>query len=416
MSGSRPRLLLVDPGFARKRPLMEQFLAQPVTLYTVVDNRDDWVADVMPADRIIRADLGSVEAVHKAVEVFLGRLGAAFDGIGTYNEPSVVLAASLAEVFGLPGPTTAAAKRSSSNKIAMREALRGSGLSVPAFAMFDDIDRLPDAVAEVGFPCVFKPASGADSLAVRKITDAADVAAAMAAGHALSASRIAQSKPVFDNRWLVESYISGPLIAVDGYVQRGVPHVLGLTEMELGPEPCFNIEANWMPPRIVDAVCDACSKLAASVVRRLGFETCGFHAELRVTDEGPKLIEIAARIAGGRMPEGYLRSQGLDLAEVMTRLWLGQSVAAPSPRRRHVMQKGVFPRRDGAMSRFYGEDEASRLPGVFEFTVITQEGQQVRSYPGDSKPIYYYAIEGSDHQALVELSTQVETLVSWKVD
>lgn len=415
MSHDAPTLLLVDPGIARKRPLLESFLAQPVRLFALIDSHDDWVAGVLPGENIIRARLPELETVFAAVEAFRRGRGITFDGVGTCHEPAVVAAAYLAEAYGLPGPSVLAAKRSSNDKIAMREALRDSGLPMPAFQVIDDLDDLPAAVAQVGLPCVFKPASGADSVSVRKIACAADVAEAQAVGREFEARRRSEQLPAYNPRWLVEAYLNGPVISVDGLVKHGAAHVIGMTETELGPEPWFNIEVNWMPPRLDSEACESCRKFVTTVLAALGFDTCGFHAEIRLTDSGPRLIEIAARIPGGKMPEGYRQSLGIDLAKIMTCLWLGQPVPITPEFRRYVFQKGVFPRRDGVLSHLSGVAEAADLPGVFDFSVITARGEPAITYPRASKPIYYYAVEAEDMERLVALSKQVETTVDWEI-
>lgn len=415
MRHDAPALLLVDPGPARKRPLLESFLAQPVRLFALIDSHDDWISGVLPGERIIRAKLPELETAFAAVEAFRRSKGITFDGVGTCHEPAVVAAACLAEAYGLPGPSVLAAKRSSNDKIAMREVLRDSGLPTPAFQVIDNLDDLPAAVAQVGLPCVFKPASGADSVSVRKIVRTADVAEAQSVGRDLEAHRRSDQLPVYNPRWLVEAYLNGPLISVDGVVQRGVGHVIGMTETELGLEPWFNIEVNWMPARFDNETCESCRKLVTTVLAALGFDTCGFHAEIRLTDSGPRLVEIAARIPGGKVPEGYRQSLGIDLAEIMTRLWLGQPVTITPGFRRYVLQKGVFPRQDGVLSNLSGVAEAAGLPGVFDFSVITARGEPAVTYPRASKPIYYYAIEAEDMERLVALSKQVETTVDWTV-
>jgi cysteine synthase A len=415
MSDMLPTLLLVDPGPPRKRALLELFLKQPVRLFVVVDPDDTWVRTLVPADHLICADVSDTERLAAMVETFRSSGGIVFDGVGTYHERAVVAAALLAQAHGVPGPSIASIARTSHDKIAMRQTLRDAGVATPSFAVVNDLQDLAAAVARIGLPCVVKPVSGADSDSVRKLTCADDIAAAQRSGRAIGSRGRGGNLRPFDGRWLVEAYLDGPLVSVDGIVERSNVRMIGMTEMELGPEPWFNIEVNWMPPRLESGQCAACEELAESVVEALKLDCCGFHAEMRMTHEGPVLVEIAGRIAGGHMPEGYRRSLGIDLTEILTRLWLGQPVIIEPQRRRHVLQKGVFARSEGVLTHLFGAAEAAALPGVTDFQVVTRHGSPVLVYPRASQPLYYYAIEAEDANSLADLAKRVETMVSWTV-
>ncbi|MFN8891544.1 MAG: ATP-grasp domain-containing protein [Alphaproteobacteria bacterium] len=413
-AGRGPPLLLVDPGPARKRWLMERFLAQPVDLFVLVDTADDWVVPMLPPDRVLRMPLATTPRA-EAVEALLEEKGITIAGLGTYHEPSVTLAAELAERRGLPGPTLAAARRSSSSKLAMRAALASGGVPNPRFAAAADPRALAAAVAAIGYPCVVKPASGADSAGVRKLLGPSDLAAAQLHATALDEARRASGEAIVDLRWMAEEYLSGPLVAVDGIVRNGEVSIFGVTETALGPEPWFNIEANWIPPRLNAASIAALEMAAAAAVRALGFVTCGFHAELRDTPQGPRLIEIAARIAGGAMPKGYLHAQGLDLAAAMTTLWLG-GVPDLCPRHsRFVLQEGVFPRTAGTVRTVTGVAQARAVCGLFEFALITQPGEPARVYPDASQPIYYFGIDADDRETLERRRVKVRGAIKWSL-
>lgn len=413
MSG-RPPLLLVDPGPPRKKWLLERFLRQPVELFVLTDPDDRWPDALLPPERIIQAPLAT-KASAEAIATMLAQAAPRFAGVGTCYERSVTLAADLAERWGLPGPSAAAARRSSASKIAMRETLARAGVQATRFAIAADPAGLPAAVAEIGFPCVIKPASGADSAGVRKLCDADDLVAALRDARALDADRRAAGAAIFDPRWMVEEFLSGPLVSIDGIVRHGEATVFGVTETELGPEPWFTIEVNRMPPRLSATSVAALEAAAIAAVRALGFVTCGFHAELRLTPAGPRLIEVAARVAGGEMPKGYFHRHGIDMAAAMTALWLGQAPDLTPRWSRFVLQEGVFPRGDGTLGAIDGIERARAVAGLFDLAQICRPGDRILAGSAAARPIYYFAIEAESRAALEQRRAEIHAAIQWRL-
>lgn len=408
---SQPCLLLINPGPFRKRPLLEAFSRLPVTLYVLAAPEQRWVEELVVPERVAFCNvMDGTTVVRMAVE-----FSTCFDGAGTYYEPSVLSAAYACKQMGLRGPSLEAVKCSSISKVNMRLALQRSGIATPQFAYFSDIQELSARAEEIGYPCVLKPASGADSQSVRKIESRRDAFAIIKQGADLEHFRKTAYWIDHDARWLVEEYLEGPLLAVDGYIRDGQITYIGTAEMELGAEPYFNIEVNWIPPRLSESAVDAARSETACIVTAIGLDNAAFHAEFRLTALGPKLVEIAARLAGGVMPQGYQQSYGIDPAGILAELWLGQPLEQPPPfeRPRHVLQKGVFPKEPGVLKAIYNIEAARRRPEVFEFSQVSRIGDPLLVYPDASVPVYYYGMVADSHKDLLSASRALEASIIW---
>ncbi|CAE7702376.1 CARNS1 [Symbiodinium sp. CCMP2456] len=158
------------------------------------------------------------------------------DGIASFVELSVPLAARLAEALGLPGLRPAAVD-SARNKHATRACLKTAGLPTPRNFLIDDKSKLKEAGTAVGFPAVLKPVSGAASLGVKKVTNSVEMekcykeivdelstlvvsSGALVQGSPDNAGLNAQESGV-DLTVLMEQFLDGPEVDVDVVMSEG---------------------------------------------------------------------------------------------------------------------------------------------------------------------------------------------------
>ncbi|CAJ1333576.1 unnamed protein product [Effrenium voratum] len=150
----------------------------------ILEHPDSWSRSLVEqglAAKFIPVDMTqSSEDVYKEALEAIRHLGedgitGPADGIATFVELSVPLAARLAETLGLPGLRPAAVD-AARNKHTTRACLKEAGLPTPRNFLITDESKLLEAGKTVGFPSVLKPVSGAASLGVKKVTNQDDMA------------------------------------------------------------------------------------------------------------------------------------------------------------------------------------------------------------------------------------------------
>jgi biotin carboxylase len=260
--------------------------------------------------RILAAQTNDRDAVRAAV-ARIPDAAAVMPGI----EYAVETTAYVARERGLPGIGLDTAKRFR-DKLEMRRALAVAGIPVPRFA---DLDDAPEAIAAVGFPAVVKPVDACGSLGVRRVDNAAALA------------RIARSntrKTIIDlgravgQRWMTESYIAGTEYSLEGIVTRQGPRVVAVTRKLLGLEPYFVEIGHLVEADLAPHERDALVYHVQTAVAALGLELGVFHAEARLSPDGPRIIEIAARLGGDRIPGLVTYATGVSLARLAVRSYL----------------------------------------------------------------------------------------------
>jgi biotin carboxylase len=408
----RPCNLLIVHDSKPCGPLLQHVQETGVQLHVAVPHGVEWVREYVEASRTIYTDPFSTTPLLSDVLAYEMAAGVRFDAVGAFCEFCVGTAADLAQALGLPGVAPGAARRTSLNKLLMRRVCQEHGLPTPAWRTVRGLSAagLRQAAGEVGFPCVVKPVFGRDSLGAFQLRTPQDCDLAEAAVRATwNPERASGAYAVFTELFMVEEYIPGPLVSVDGLVDGPVTDIAGVIEVGMCPEPWFSQQVNWFPARLPPADNEAAADAARMAVAALGLDRCVFHAEVKCSDAGPVLIEIAPRPAGGHIPAAYRRACDIDLHHLQLALWLGEHPRiAPVAPRGHLVQRGVFPSGAGRVLRVDGFDRAEAAPGVWQFVGIAQSGDQIQTHPEAPVPIYYYAVEGSTPEEAAARAREVE--------
>ena len=195
-------------------------------------------------------------------------------------------------------PDAAAASR---NKFRMRQLLRDAGLRVPWFACFPKQADPHVLQHEMPYPCVLKPlALSASRGVMRANTPEEFVKAFWRLRALLETPAIRLQHDEVHDAILVESFIPGFEVALEGLLTAGRLQVLALFDK---PDPLdgpfFEETLYITPSRLQPETQDAIIRCTEQAARALGLVHGPLHAELRLNQEGPWILEVAARAIGG---------------------------------------------------------------------------------------------------------------------
>jgi biotin carboxylase len=310
-------------------------------------------------------------AASELAEEVASRMPLAVVGV---DDQSALVAALAAEKLGIP-QNSALAVAAARSKEQSRWRLRAAGVPVPRFEVISrDLSggELAGFLARAPYPCVVKPLVLSGSRGVIRADDAEQLRAALARVAAILRSPdVAQRRDPDLGRVLVEEFIPGPELALEGLLSRGHLHVLALFDKPDpldGPffEETLYVTPSRHPAPLQDAVARAVSEGCAA----LGLVEGPIHAELRLSPEGPRILEVAARSIGGLCGRALRFGVGITLEELILRHALGLR-AEPPPRERRAAGVLMLPiRKQGVLEKVRGIDAAKAVP-LIEDVVIT---------------------------------------------
>ena len=304
-----------------------------------------------------------------------------FDAIVAVDEEGTLLAATLAAALNLPHNSIASVE-ATRNKAMSRRLFRDAGLPVPRFEVLP-LDEDPEpAAARVGFPCVVKPLVLAASQGVIRADDLPSLRAAVERIAAILADRTIQKRGPAARQILIEAFIPGREVALEGLLRNGTLDVLALFDKPNPLDGPFFEETLYVTPsRLPKPVQDAIAACAARAAAALGLVDGPIHAELRINDQGPWLLEVAARSIGGLCSRTLRFGTGLTLEEIIIRHALGMSIPSLERERRAAGVMMIPIPKAGRLTEVRGKDEAKTVPGIEEVTIMIRRGQRVVPLP-----------------------------------
>jgi biotin carboxylase len=251
-------------------------------------------------------------------------------------------------------------------------------LRQPAFRIVGRDGDVVAAAEAVGWPVVVKPVSLSAS---RGVIRADDPAAAEAAAARVWAILDDDCHPG-DEPILVEAYVPGEEVAVEGLLRAGRLEVLAVFDK---PDPLtgpyFEETIYVTPSRLPEPVQAEIARSVAGAAAAIGLTEGPVHAELRIDPEGrPWILELAARTIGGLCARTLRFAAGVTLEELVLR----HALRLPLDPRRETVAAGVMMLpipRPGRLVAVHGQDEARAVPGISALDLSIPPGGEVRPLP-----------------------------------
>jgi len=332
------------------------------------------------------------------------------------DDHTAVVAAAISAALGLPHNPVAAVA-AARNKHRMRELLHAQGLPVPRFALHS-VDDDPAAIAEkIPFPCVVKPISLSASCGVIRANDGQELVTAFHRVAALLEKMGEETVGEGSGKILVEDFVPGREVALEGLLTNGELRVLALFDK---PDPLdgpfFEETIYVTPSRLPEAVQLEVASCAARAARALELVEGPVHGELRVSDRGVWVIEIAARSIGGRCSQALRFASGLSLEELILRHALRMDIASLDREGRAAGVMMLPIPRAGMLEEVRGREKALEVPGIEGLEITAQPGDELVPLPEGTRYLGFLVARGQSpervEQALRDAHRRLEFIIT----
>ncbi len=381
-------LLLVPSATYRARAFMEAAHSLGVEVTVASDRRQAMSAAL--GDRALTVPLHRPQQAAEAIVRLAERTP--LDAVVAVDDGGVVAAAIASERLGLVHNAPAAAQ-AARDKLLMREALERSSVSQPGYRTAGPEADVAAVARAVGLPVVVKPVGLSGSRGVIRADDEAAAAAAAARIRIiLGEAGEDPARPL-----LVERYVPGPEVALEGILRDGGLRPLALFDKPDPLEgPYFEERIYVTPSRLSEQRQQEVVALVAGAARALGLREGAVHAELRLGDGGPWVLELAARSIGGLCGRALRFGAGVSLEELVLRHALGRPLdgLAREPAASGVMMIPVP--RSGTLHEVRGQEVARATPGVVGLELTIAPGRPVVALPEGDRYLGFIFARGSE--------------------
>jgi biotin carboxylase len=342
-----------------------------------------------------------------------------FSKVVTLTEPGLEPAGRINDMFGL-GQNSHQVARLLKDKLAMRRHLAALGgpaaaASVAAAELTGEADLYAFGERH-GYPFIVKPAAVTASVGVHRVTEPDQVAGVWQAVRALRARRDLQWGAFFDlGPHLVEAYVDGPEYSIEAFSFDGRHVVVAVTEKLTDPDGFLEL-GHAQPARLDEPSRIALVDCTTMFLDAVGLRQGASHTEIKLTADGPKVIEGHNRIGGDRIVDLLEAAYNVDF-ELLTVGWpFGRCEALPGPPAPvQAAATRFLVAEPGTVVELTGVDEVRAHPNVLALDVTVAPGSVIGHTSNWDRCGQIIAVE-RDTDAAVRLCEQLLDKICIHVD
>ena len=332
------------------------------------------------------------------------------DGVLSVGADVPLTVASIADKLGLPGISLATA-RLSSDKLEMKRCFERSKIPIPWYSPVESFEHLKRLVDDTDDTLILKPVDSRGARGVLKLCKDTDLE--WAYNHSLSFSPT--------NRIMVEEFLYGSQISTESIIINGKVVTPGFSDRNyefIDKFSPFIIENGGdQPSKLSDNNVDLVKRVAERAALAMGIVNGTAKGDIVLTDEGPKVIEMAARLSGGWFCSDQIPlATGVDFIGIAIRLALGDKVRLDDIT--HKFSRGVSQRylftSPGKVVSINNVDEAKSLPGIQKVEIFVEEGDIVLPVTDHTKRTGMVIAVGENREEAIERAVKAVNMIEIK--
>ncbi|MEA3346506.1 MAG: ATP-grasp domain-containing protein [Candidatus Auribacterota bacterium] len=385
-------------------------LARKMGLYVITTDRQPKAPGFRYANESVVISTYDVEStVRFAVKYNRKRK---IDGVMTVASDVPLTVASVANALCLPGNSIRTAKLAS-NKLLMKRRFVKDGVPIPEFSGVKNVKEVKKFIKKHRYPVVLKPVDSRGARGVLRLTRGVDLEWAFKKSKSES-----PVKQVMIEKFLNGLQISSESIIYDDcfitpglsnrnyeYLEKFSPHVI-----ENGGD--LPVSLNKQQKVKVD-------ELLIKAAKSLGIKRGSLKGDIVYTKDGPKVIEIAARLSGGWFATDEIPfSTGVNIVKAVINISLGikPDFKKLVPRyQKYVAQRYLFSD-EGRITKISGLAKARKLPNVRKIGINIEPGRIVGEINNHTKRTGFVITVADTRKKSIAAAKKAVSLIKAEVD
>lgn len=309
------------------------------------------------------------------------------------SDAPVRVISEVSERLGLPGALSYEDACAVTRKDKMRKRLKEKGVPVPEFFIVYKEQDLCHAFYEIfRQKCMIKPSDNAGSRGVR-LLEGPYTASDLQREYSLC------KKYARNGILLAEEVMEGPEVSVEALTVNGETAILAITDKIVCKRPWFVEIGHVEPSRLPQEVKEQIIKITKQAIDAVHLQNGPSHTEIIVTEHGPRIVEIAARLGGDFITSALVPlSTGVSMVRESVRLSMGEHVSVKKKWDKGAAIRFFTAGEDATFLRAEGMQEVQAAEGIIEARLYIQPGEKVHALRSSSDRIGHIIACG-DHAA-----------------
>jgi len=291
------------------------------------------------------------------------------DGVITVGTDASMTVAAVANRLKLPGIKFIDAE-AASNKLKMRNRLKDNGVRCPNFFECWEEEDAVKNFHKLNNTVVVKPADNMGSRGVSKASNEEEVR--------LAFKFAKESTP--SGEVIIEDFMEGPELSIDALIYNDKIYITGIADRIIGFPPYFVETGHIMPSNLPQEQIDDAIDVMKKGIKALGIVKGAAKGDIKITTDGAKVGEIAARLSGGFMSSHtFPYSSGIDLIGNAIRIALDLPPINMIPIINEVgMETAIIPKA-GTIEKIENLGKALEIEGVEHIFMNVDIGDKIKN-------------------------------------
>lgn len=306
------------------------------------------------------------------------------------------------EKLGIPGVSQHTALLAT-DKGEMIKALKEHGVESPWYYIVDTLQELKETGKKITYPCIMKPTDNAASRGVALIHEY----------DGLIKSYAYSKEQSHSGQVIIEEYMEGPEVSVEVLSYKGNAHVLQITDKLTSGAPHFVELGHNQPSQLDKGTKEKICDVAVRAVKAIGIENGPAHVEIIVTTDGPKIVELGARLGGDCITSHLVfLSTGIDMVKETIKVLCGEEPDLVKKYEKGASIRFLTSETLGVLDHVEGEDGAQATDGVIEVSDIMSQGDLIESVRSSDDRVAYVIAQGENVQASSAIAEKAKNMLT----
>ncbi|WP_270512531.1 ATP-grasp domain-containing protein [Holdemanella biformis] len=281
------------------------------------------------------------------------------------------------------------------NKAEMRKALQLNNVPIPKFYVVSNKEEYKEVVKQFNVPFIVKPADSSGSRGIFEVKDIHNEDLIIEAyEYCHPYSRVGDV--------VVEEYMEGPEVSVETLTVNGECHVIQITDKLTTGAPHYVEMGHSQPTMLSKEISEQISKVAKAANKAIGIKNGPSHTEIIVTKEGPKIVELGARLGGDNITTHLVPlSTGVNMVECCIKIALGE---IPDIKKKWNKGSAIryFEQHAGVIDSIEGVDKAEEIDGVQQISIVHGVGEEVTEINSSGERMGFVIAQDVDVDAAIK--------------
>ena len=288
--------------------------------------------------------------------------------------------------------------------------MKENNVPVPMFFQVNTKEEFYNAVQKIkdaGYRCIVKPADNSGSRGIDLLNNFEQETLDRAYEYSKQSSR--------SGDLMVEEFMEGAEVSVETLSINGECHVIQITDKMTTGAPYFVEMGHSQPSQLPKKIKEQISQVAIAANKAIGIKNGPSHTEIKVTKDGPKIVELGARLGGDNITTHLTPlSTGVDMVEACINIALGMSADI-----KKKYDKGsairYFSVDYGHIKDILYVEEARKITGVVQVSIVHGKGEELNGIRSSGDRVGFVITQGYNAQDAISKVEEASSIVKFEL-